>query len=303
MIKDRLLAVAGGAVSALLLLSLFGALVAQLPILLVGFTLGIGGALISGAVAAIAVAAALGAVSGLEFALQHVFPALLIAWLALRSYEAADGTVIWPPPGRIVGWLCAAALAGVLIASLTGAPEDLEEALKIMLGRAFENMANPPSEQQLDRYVRLVATYYPGGAAMMAMWISLANAVLAQRLAVQLGRNIRPTPRYRDLELPVLVGSGAAAAALGTFLSGDMGIFAANALIVLLAPFLFQGLAVIHAVSVGWPGRGAVLVLLYLLIFSFGGTVAALVAALGVLEPYLQLRRRFANRGQGRENE
>lgn len=302
MIKDRLLAIAGGAVSALLLLSVVGALVAQLPILLAGLILGVGGAVISGAVAAIAVALALGPVSGLEFALQHVLPALLVVWLALRSHKAADGTVIWSQPGLIVGWLSAVALAGVLVISLTGSPEDLAAALKAVLGQAFENMPTPPPEQQLDRYVRLLVTYYPGVVAMMAMWISLANAVLAQRLAVQSGRNIRPTPHYSSLKLPVLVGSGAAAAALGTFLSGDMGIFAANALIVLLAPFLFQGLAVIHAISIGWPGRGAVLVLLYLIILLVGGTIVP-VAALGILEPYLQLRRRFANRGQGRESE
>lgn len=302
MIKDRLLAIAGGAVSALLLLSIVGALVAQLPILLAGFTLGIGGAVISGAVAAIAVALALGPITGLAFALQHVFPALLVTWLALRSHKAADGTVTWSPPGLIVGWLSAVALAGVLVISLTGSSEDLAAALKALLGQAVEKMTAPPSEQQIDRSVRMLVTYYPGVVAMTVMWISLANAALAQRLAVQTGRNIRPTPRYSSLDLPVLVGSGAAAAALGMFLSGDMGIFAENALIVLLVPFLFQGLAVIHAISIGWPGRGAVLVLLYLIILLFGVPTAP-VAALGILEPYLQLRRRFANRGQGRENE
>lgn len=302
MIKDRLLAVAGGAVSALLLLAVVGTLIAQLPILFVALTLGFGGGVIAGAVAAFAVAVALGPELGLEFALRYVLPALLVAWLALRSSELADGTVVWSPPGLIVGWLCAAALVGVLIASVTGPPKELEDVFRAMMGHMAENMPKPASRQQLDGFVRLAVTYYPGGIAMMVMWITLANAVLAQRMARQLGRNIRPTPRYRDLELPVMVGSGAAAAALGMLLSGDMGIFAANALIVLLAPFLFQGLAVIHAISAGWPGRGAVLVLLYLLIFLFGGTIA-LVAALGILEPYLQLRRRFANRGQGRENE
>lgn len=311
MIGNRLLAVAGGAASALLYLAVLGGtpgavavtIFTQLPLMLVALSLGLGAAVIAGVTASVAVAAAAGPLSALDFAALRLLPALLVAWLALRARTGPDGVQRWYPPGTIVGWVCAAGLAGVVLSTALGPPPELAKFFHLMIGRMAESMPNPPPKERLDRVVHMALSYYPGIMATVLGWTVLMNAALAQRMAQQFGRNIRPAPSYRTIELPSWLGAAVVASGLGVFLSGQMGVFAANVLIVVLAPFLFLGLAVIHAISVGWPGRAAALVLVYLLLFLFAGLAAPVLTVLGLLEHYFRFRRRHAGSGQGREEE
>ena len=89
---------------------------------------------------------------------------------------------------------------------------------------------------------------------------------------------------------------------LAAFLSGQIGDFGRNAAVILALPFFLMGLSVIHAASNRWPGRIFFLLGIYLFLFA-AGWPAAIVVALGVFEPWTQLRTRFAKGPREEEEE
>lgn len=312
---DRVLAIAGGAASAVFYFAVRGGtpgallitLYAQLPLLMVGLGLGFFPCVIATVTGTVLVALVVGPWQALTFAAITAAPALIVVKLALLSRAAAGGTVEWYPPGRIVAWLSALCV-GVLMATavyFSGQPDGMEGAARSFLTAAFEQiMQGVPKEQtaQLEAVIRIMARFYPAIVVTMALFVVVLNAVLAQWMVVQFRRSIRPTPAYSGIELPKWMHVGLIASAALSLISGQIGVFGQNALIVLGAPFFFVGLAVIHSISVGWPGRIVVLALLYIGLLIFFWPVV-LVAGLGFAEPYLALRRRFASQGRDQEEE
>jgi Predicted membrane protein (DUF2232) len=132
----------------------------------------------------------------------------------------------------------------------------------------------------------------------------IINAGLAQSLLAARGWNRRPSPRWSQLRLPdwfdwVLIGTAAAALVS----SGDASFLARNILMVLLAPYFFVGLAVAHAAARRTPLPGVVLAAFYLVILVFFLVAAGLVAALGVVEQWIGVRRRLAVAGHADRRE
>lgn len=307
---NRLLAIVGGVASALLFLSVAGgtvgavmvALFAQLPLLLAGLTLGTASALIAGATAAATVAAAVGTGPALDFAIKTALPAFIVAGLALRARADADGSVAWYPPGSILGWLSVAGLAHVAYTVLSGATELPHEAIRQWMEQSMSGMNLPAASQRTDALARFVTRYHPGMLGAMMVFLVSINAVIAQWMASRFGRNIRPTPSYSAIELPFWM-EAAALVCLGlSFLPGTMGLAGQNGLIVVIAPFFFVGLAVIHGVSKGWPGRAFALGLVYFVTIVLGWP-AVLIVGVGFSESILGLRRRFASGGPDQEEE
>lgn len=312
---DRVLAIAGGAASAVFYFAIHGGtpgallitLYAQLPLLMVGLGLGIYPCVIAIATGTVLVGLVVGPWQALTFAAITSAPALIVVKLALQSRPTAGGGVEWYPPGRIIAWLSALCVAVLTAAALyySTEPDGMEGAARSFLTAAFEQIMQGGPKEQMERLkpvISFMARFYPAVVTTMALFVVVLNAMLAQWMVVQFRRNIRPTPAYSGIELPMWMPVGLIASAALSLISGQIGVFGQNALIVLGAPFFFVGLAVIHSISVGWPGRIAVLVLLYigLLIFFWS---AVLVAGLGLAEPYLALRRRFTGQGRNQEEE
>jgi hypothetical protein len=121
----------------------------------------------------------------------------------------------------------------------------------------------------------------------------MVNFMLAQALAVRAGWARRPTPEFDRLELPGWLWPGIAVAALLVLAGGIIGDLGWSLLIVLVVPYLFLGLAVVHVMARRWSRPGLALGAIYGAMILFGWPIL-LVLLLGFVEDWAHLRRRWS---------
>jgi hypothetical protein len=296
------LAVLAGLVSSALFLALSTGLpgmvlfayFVQLPLLLAGLSLGLAASGLA-AVAAILVCGLIaGVVAATMFTLVQAIPAVMVVRQALLSRQEA-GRVEWYPPGLVLAQLTAFAVLGITVAFvvLLGHPGGLAGVLAAFLGSALDGLGATEiavnAGPELERWMFL----FPG--LMAASWLVMValNAVLAQALAVRLGVNRRPTPNLSALELPgwlwPAIGTAALLALLG---DGGLGFLGRALLIVLTIPYVFLGLAVVHAFARRVTHRRLALGLFYGAMMLLGWPILA-VLLLGFVEDWAHVRQRF----------
>lgn len=297
-----LLAMGGGVASALFALAatlgtpgaIIFAYLTQLPLFAVGLSQGATFAAIAGAVAAgVLVLAENGLFAAIFIALNAV-PAWLLTRLGLQSRTAADGTVEWYPPGLLVTWTTGMAVVMLTAAYVAfgsaegGLPGVVERFLRTGI-----RMMVGGQDAQIEGAVRAIAPLFASIVLVSWMIMVVVNGTLAQGVLVRFGKNRRPTPRVADIELPrwalAVVAVGLAMAILG---GGTIGHYGANLSLVLCLPFLFLGLAVVHAFARRQKLRWAILVGTYAAVMIFGWPAAALII-LGFVEQWAGLRQRF----------
>ncbi|MBM3485630.1 MAG: DUF2232 domain-containing protein [Alphaproteobacteria bacterium] len=310
--RDVLLTLAGGLASGLFYAAIGigspGALIfaylAQLPLFLVGLGLGAASVSIAGAVGSLVVLASSSVIAAVLYVVIAAAPVWLLVSRALQSQPTPAGGTAWYPAGHLLAWMAAIGVALLAFAAIWFLDEDggMVQAARDYLRATLAALAPSSERGQVERVAGAVAGFFP--AAIVLSWTIMiaVNGVLAQGALVRFGRAIRPSARMADLDLPRWTGAVLAAALLGAFVPGQIGDLAQNASIILLLPFFFLGLAVIHAISQRWPGRAFIFGLLYLIILLVG-TPAILVAGVGIIEQWAQLRRRFAKPPPARENE
>ena len=204
-------------------------------------------------------------------------------------------------PPRDLGWFPAghvmAALAGIgavylLAASLlTGGnlEHNVAEVLMAFAKAVAAGQGAPVLQEAIERMV----PFFPGLFVGMWMLGLVLNMAIAQGLLAKGGRNIRPTPRFRELTLPDLLSWALVACALIALVgSGEMAFVARNATIALTIPFFLLGLSVVHKLAGMTPLPGAILALTYLVVI-FSGWMALLIAGIGILEQWVGLRKRM----------
>jgi hypothetical protein len=294
--------VAGGAAAALTLSALsmtLGGVVlsslAQLPIFLVGLSIGAKAATIATA-SSFAVASMLVRVDfGFFFALAVGVPATILVRQALLS-RLEDGTLRWYPPAGIL----LVALGLTLAIAATAVPTALSpDAGQFTRARAVLDNLPPelrPADltaESAERLVRFTLGFLPGFLGIGFFVLLVANAALAQTLLVRFGLNLRPTPAMSDLALPGWFATGAAIAGIGALLPGASGIVGSNLAIICAIGFIFAGLAVIHAMLLNSGARAPLLAVAYASLFLFAPAIIVLML-LGIAEPWVRLRERFA---------
>lgn len=293
----------GGAASALFYLAatlgtpgaLIFAYLTQLPLFAVGLSQGAANAAVSGAIAAALLIVAESGLFSVVFILLNAAPAWLLTRLALQERTLPDGSLQWYPPGMLVTWLTGLAVAGMTLAYLYfgvaegGLPGAIDRFLRFGLGQMI---AAP--EDQIDAVVRMVAPIFPSVLLMSWMLMTVVNGALAQGALVRFGRNLRPTPRVADIDLPrwALVPM-AIGLALAVVVGGALGHYGTNLSLVLCLPFFFLGLAVVHAFARQRALRWPILIGIYALVIVFGWPAAALVV-LGFVEQWAGIRQRFS---------
>ncbi|HEV7372348.1 DUF2232 domain-containing protein [Arenibaculum sp.] len=309
-----LLAAGGGVVSAAMYLSVIagglGALIlaylAPLPLLLAGLGIGTAAVLAGGATALVTVAVVADPIVAAVFGLATLLPAFVVSRQALLARAAADGTLEWYPPGRLVMALAWLGVVLVVVAALAAADHPgglqvwLERQLSASLG-GFVEEADPAGGDGAGIVVPL-SRVLP--AIVVASWITMivANAALAQGLLMRLGRNRRPAMRMADLSLPPSALAGPAVAGfLALVLPEPTDYVALNAALVLAVPFFFAGLAVVHAFAQARNARPIVLVAFYGFLVLIQWMVP-LVICLGVVEQWAGLRRRLMRAGPSEED-
>ena len=306
-----------------------------LPILLVGLGLGHRAALIS-AGAGTLISFGLGLAGGAMFALLHGLPSWAISFLALsksdpaiakngidvaeelpgreadvpglpvrpRSYDAGyvkaepNPDKGWLPAGNIIVWIAIVACVYMVGASLlTGG--DLKGAVVEYISGLFEIIApNQDAKVRLDA-TKVLADFFPGMVG--AFWVLMlgVNSIFAQGLLVKGRKNLRPSPRIKELTLPdwpswALVGS-ALLALLGP---GEVGYLGRNLFVVVAMPYFFLGLAVVHVLASSLRFPGVLLGLIYVVTLATGW-FALVIGAIGIIEQWVGLRRRIVKPLEG----
>ncbi len=276
--------------------------IAPLPLLVAGLSLGVGAAVIAAVAATIAVLMVGGVALAVIFALINAAPVVFLARQALLQRRNSDQQTEWYPPGLLVMWLAGIATAGfiVLLMASLDAEGGLEGHLRVSMTEALKQVAPPDAPAGANEAVAaFLARFVPGVFAVAWMQMIALNAVLAQALLAFAKQNLRPSPRMADVELPSWLPIGAAIVAAGAFMPGFSGFVGANLLLIVLATFVFGGLAVIHAFAARWNNSRVWLTLVYIATLGFTGP-AVLVALLGVADTSLGLRRRISARTPGR---
>jgi predicted membrane protein DUF2232 len=270
---------------------------APLPLLVIG--LGFGASAFGFAAAAgLAVALAFGgfAAAGL-YGGMHVVPSWLIVQQALRPSAAGDDG--FRPIGDVLAVLTLLVAFVAAATSFAGRGEaGVEAVVREMLAAVAEMAAPTLGEPERVMLVDQLAPLFLGFSAITWLGMLVVNAGLAQSLLASRRRCRRPTPRWSQLRLPgwfdfVLVGT--AVVALAT--SGDVGYVARNVVVILLAPYFFVGLAVVHATSRRTAMPLLLLTAFYLVVLLFFLFATAVVAALGIVEQWVGIRRRLAAAG------
>jgi hypothetical protein len=298
--KATLLALGGGGLSgAAVLAALTGSplgvvtvYLAPLPLLMAGLALGNSGFGVAAA-AGLTVALVFGGftAAGL-YGGMHVIPSWLIAQQALRSQAGSgDG---WRPIGHVLAALTLMVAFVVVCTAWIGRGADgIEVAVRALL-TAATGMIDGVDEATRATLVDQVAPLFLGFSTVFWLMTLVLNAAMAQGLLVARGWNRRPRPQWSTLSLPSwldwpLVGAAVVAIVAG----GDVAYLARNLVVILLAPYFLVGLAVVHTVARRAASPVLMLAAFYALLMIFFIFAAALVAALGVAEQWIGVRRRF----------
>jgi hypothetical protein len=266
---------------------------AQLPVLFAGLTLGLTGSGIAviGAIAMIGMM--VGMAAALGYALLHALPALFTVRQALLRRDDR-GQTEWFPIGLLLTQLTVLAGIGVVLAFLLlggepgGLPGFIEQHLRA--GLTELGLLEEGESPSLD--LARLAAVIPGFTASSSLLMVMVNFMLAQLLAVRFGQARRPTPEFDRMELPGWLWPGIALAALLVLLGGVIGDLGWSLLIVLVVPYLFLGLALIHVLVRRWPRPGLVLGAIYGAMILLGWPIL-LVLLLGFVEDWAHLRRRW----------
>lgn len=302
------LSIAAGLVSALIVAgsgqSLTLALVispfAQLPLFLTGLGLGLTPVLVAGLGGAIVCAVLGSPYLGVVFLFMHAVPVVLITRHALLSRTTEAGGVDWYPPGRLLLWLTAMTATYFLAvwAFFQLAGDGLGPAIESALRQVMTAM-QVPADAEMDAAIKANARYVPGMVATHMMLLVVVNGGLAQRILVRTGRNLRPSPRMDELELPKWLAGVLLAVMLAASFVESLQILGLTLAFILGLAYFLLGLSVVHAFYRGRPSVPFGLVGFYVML-----TVMTMIAfpvvlglvAVGLAEQLIGLRARFGPR-------
>jgi hypothetical protein len=288
---------------------------APLPLFFAGLTHGVTAVAIAGAVGAL-ISALNGLLAGGVYLVTFAAPVALVvrqALLARPAHEAAaeagtnaevSNDLEWYPAGRLIVWLTGWALGLFAMALLLTADREggLAGMLQPLLVQFLSAMPQGTGDADLPTAARRLAMLMPAVFGFSWLVMMTINGTLAQGLATALKQNRRPTPLYRTLGLPKLLGFALIAAiATGLVLPGDAAFVGATVAAVLAFPFFLQGLAVVHGLAAKASLPGLVLAVFYTALVVAGALVGVLVVILGFIEQWAGFRRRFAGAGASQE--
>jgi hypothetical protein len=277
------IAAAAGLVSALLAasaaagpgLSMMIAVLAPLPLMIVGFGWHPLMAVLGGAITAAALAAMLRGSAGVVFALLVMLPAFLAAH------------VIWRPDldsRAKTGLLCVGGAFYAAVVTLAGAFSisfdyaELEAHLlrqsemvyRLMGGLARDAPLEPLRGQDPMLFIRTYAQLVAPISTLMLGVIYLANIWIAVRITEASGRLPFGRAPVSDMDVPKALLPFAAVTLLAGMLSGYLGLAAELFAVASVLALVAIGFAVVHALTRGKPGRPFILTGLWTLTLIFG---------------------------------
>jgi hypothetical protein len=314
MVQILLIGIGVGAAAALLfaslisgsLLSIFLFYLSPLPILIAAIGWSHWAALWAALFAAVALALVFGMFFFLAFLIGVGLPAWWLGYLALLARPSAAGDRLeWYPPGNLVVW---AALLGALIvvAALPSLGTDeaslratLKSGIERVLRMQMRTPANAPLElpgrADLNRVVDILILLIPPAAAVFATLTNALNLWLAGRIIKVSNRLKRPWPDVSAMTFPSYAPLLVAAAAIGSFFSGTVGLVSSVLAASLLMAYAVLGFAVLHSITRGMDSRGFVLAGVYAAVAMFYWPILVMTL-LGFADTALDIRGRVRRR-------
>jgi hypothetical protein len=223
-------------------------------------------------------------------------PALLLAWLSVHVF--AGGRRLGP--GELLAAVATISILAVwgMLAFIAASYGGLDEALTEICEGVLEAMKNMKGMEDgaggvtLSDFAKILVVSAP---AIMAFWSVLAlslNLWLAGRVTMISGQFSQPWPDLpTTLVLPRIALAAFALATLACILPGSSRVVASCAAVGLGVAFALQGLAAIHRLTRGRPGRSGMLTVLYALIFILFPLPLFVAAGVGVADNVKPLRR------------
>ncbi|MEE2688695.1 MAG: DUF2232 domain-containing protein [Pseudomonadota bacterium] len=272
----------------------------QLPVFLIGLSMGTVAGAFAGACAAAGMLVIFGALGFLVFVLFNAAPVIIMIRQALLSRADENEGKEWYSSG-----LLAAYATGLALVLLTGAflwlgatTEGIQAAIEEFLGAfADKVLAGVPAAQRAQ-VVDSIAPILPGAIGLYWIVTLVVNGALGQGLLVRFGYNLRPSPDFSAMHLPRWLRDAAAILLIGAIaLPGVFGFYAVNAAILVSLPFFLIGLAVVHVAAKRVATGSLLLIVFYILMILFGWPVV-FVAFLGLIEQIAGFRRKLANAGE-----
>ena len=307
------ISVAAGLASALAFLfagsgTLFGMLLtyfAQLPLFLAALSLGATASMAASAAAVLAVLILLGGfTAAFVYIVVNALPVVVFARQALLSRTTQQGIVHWYPAGLLLGWLTGVGAILLTLATiwLAAQPAGLEGSVTSFVDSIIEQIIPPGSQGGRERLVSRVIPILPGTVVVAWLIMAIINSTLAQKILVHFGHNLRPWPDIVSLELPQWAPIVAAISVAMWLLPGGFGYYGQNLMLVMLTPFFFVGLAMMHSLCRRLTVGGFLLFLFYFTMLALGWPVI-IVTVLGFFENWYGLRRRLAAPAPGSPGE
>lgn len=313
MSKDLGLSVGAGLASALLFLSVLAGVapgflftyVAPLPLMAVGLRSGLTAAVIGGIAGIGGTILVTGGMSAPAYFVAVVLPSLVVVRQSLLSRTNADGSVEWYPPGLLLSWLTMAAMGLIGVAALFAPehPDGLEGLMRATLESALAVLSPGSADEIKTAMLDIWTPVFPALVAGSWLLMAVVNAVLAQWALNRFGQARRPVPAYRALELPDWMAVALVAAVAAGTLGGDgsIGFLGRNLAVLVMVPYVFLGLTLVHDTAGKRPNARAFLAMFYVaFVFAFGWLVIA-VAGLGLVRHWYRLRRRMGGGSQEEE--
>lgn len=275
-----------------------------LPIYLAGLVHGWRAALLGVASGTLLIALLTRPEAGLMFAVCEGLPAAALVYLATLYRSSgpipSPAGVEWYPVGRIVLWaaVIGAVLAVISLLKIGGDRDAIVASLKTIIATFVKKEVSasgtpvPLDDKTLESLAETTLALLPAFSA--AMWTAghLLNLWLAGRVASASGHLARPWPDIAGFSLPPKLPIALAAAALASFVDGNLGFVASAYAGALTFAYALLGIAIIHYVTRGFPWRPFALSTLYASFVILNVVPLVGAALLGLADALKPLRRR-----------
>lgn len=154
------------------------------------------------------------------------------------------------------------------------------------------------SKAGLEKDLRLMASLMTGMVVMMTAWGLIAGLLIARWWQAVLYKSGAFAEEFQALRFGKLIGLLIAALIIINVAgSPELAEMALNMLVVTMGILLLQGLAIAHAMANHYKVNSAWMVLLYMLLFFTAPYMPMLVVFVGLIDNWLDLRRRFIPQG------
>jgi hypothetical protein len=266
------------------------------------FIAGLGGGSLAGLVASLTGALGLYLVAPSNFAFVYTFvfaiPSIALTALALRYRIGADQKLYWYPEGYL---LTAIAIYPCLFfLTVAGLMAGHEGGLLALTTEAFKTIADQFSKQLPADQAALVhaalqrlAKFAPAVVGCTWMVVTIIGMYIAQFLLQQHNWNLREKFSLTGLHVPHwLIYAVALTGLAGTLAPAPYDYFGKNLALILGLPFIFVGLAIVHAWAATTRAPTVLLVVFYVALTLFIW-LALVVALLGVLDQWVDFRHRM----------